>query len=92
MALNIEDPEIERMARELARLTGQPITAVIREAIREKLASTEPRGSTPVGDDLSLIVRRGRERTTLDGREADEILGYDAHGLPFSSLPSPHRP
>jgi len=37
MALNIRDPETERLARDLARLTGENITTATMRAIEERL-------------------------------------------------------
>jgi len=37
MALSIKDPETERLARDLARLTGENITTATRRAIEERL-------------------------------------------------------
>ena len=81
MALNIKDPETDRLARELAELSGQPITTAVREAIEERLAviRARSRAATP---GLDAIITRARARKTLDARPADEILGYDADGLP----------
>ncbi|HEV2149211.1 MAG TPA: type II toxin-antitoxin system VapB family antitoxin [Longimicrobiaceae bacterium] len=37
MALNIKNPEAERLARELARATGENITQAVTQALREQL-------------------------------------------------------
>ena len=81
MALNIKDPETDRLARELAELSGLPITAAVREAIDERLTVLRSRArATPPG--LDAIIERGRARATIDTRPEDEILGYDDRGLP----------
>ncbi len=81
MALNIKDPETDRLARELAKLSGVPITAAVREALEERLAVVRARArTTPPG--LEGIITRGRARQVLDTRSEDEILGYDGSGLP----------
>jgi antitoxin VapB len=38
MTLNIKNPEARRLARELAALTGESMTAAVTEAVRERLA------------------------------------------------------
>ena len=81
MALNIKDPETDRLARELAALTGQPITTALRDAIEARLASLRAR-KTGAPAALSEIIIRGRRRSTLDARSSDEILGYGVDGLP----------
>jgi len=80
MALNIKDPETDRLARELADATGESITVATREAIRERLERV--RRQPVKGHDLSEIISRGRARRNLDQRTEDEILGYNAAGLP----------
>lgn len=44
MPLTINDPEIERLARELAEATGQTITEAIRTALRERAERTSGNG------------------------------------------------
>jgi antitoxin VapB len=81
MALNIKDPETDRLARELAELAGLPITSAVREAIEERLTVLRARErAVPPG--LAHIIARGRARATMDARPEAEILGYDSHGLP----------
>lgn len=82
MALNIKDDETDRLARELAELTGQPITTAVREAIEAQLATLRRRRRVAAGPDLAAIIARGRARRTLDTGPEDEILGYDERGLP----------
>ena len=82
MAINIKDPETDRLARELAELTGLPITTALREAIEEKLAATRARQAATKTPGLEAIIARGRSRRTLDDRPPEEILGYDERGLP----------
>ena len=37
MALNIKDRDADRLARQLARLTGEDITGAVQAAVRERL-------------------------------------------------------
>jgi antitoxin VapB len=79
--LNIKDPETDRLAHELAELSGLPITAAVREAITERLAILRSHSSAaPPG--LDDIIARGRARTIVDARSEDEILGDDSQGIP----------
>ena len=82
MAINIKDAETDRLARELAELTGQPITVAVRTAIEERLALLRRREAVIATPDLRGIIARGRQRETLDDRSEDEILGYDRDGQP----------
>ena len=83
MALNIKDPETDRLARELAAATGESITVAARRAIEERLERGRARadaGSASV--DLGDLIERARSRPDLDVRSAEEILGYGDDGLP----------
>lgn len=83
MALNIKDPETDRLVRELAGLTGESITQATRRAVQERLQRERARtGAGDVRHELQDIIRRGRTRPILDDRPLDELLGYDATGLP----------
>jgi len=37
MALSLKDPETDRLAREMARLTGESLTEAVRRALAERL-------------------------------------------------------
>ncbi|MDO5535618.1 MAG: type II toxin-antitoxin system VapB family antitoxin [Propionibacteriaceae bacterium] len=83
MALFIDDPATDALVRELAAETGESITVAARIAIEERLARVRARATSPdVEDEVRAIIARGRERAVLDDRSAEEILGYDEHGLP----------
>jgi antitoxin VapB len=84
MALNIKNPETERLARELARRRGSGITEAITHALRSEVERERRR---PRPDSVEEVVRRVREiseRVTqlpvLDERSADEIIGYNEKG------------
>lgn len=83
MALNIKDPEADRLVRALADATGESITVAARRAFAERLDRVRAQSTAPaVQSDLEAIISRGRDRATLDERSADGIIGYDEHGLP----------
>jgi antitoxin VapB len=82
VAINIKDPETDRLARELAALTGEPNTHAVRSAIEDRLAQLRRRQTLGDSSDLGGIITRGRQRQLLDERDEAEILGYDADGLP----------
>jgi antitoxin VapB len=83
MALSIKDPETERLARNLARLTGENITTATKRAIEERLrrVGSHSRKATLL-EDLAEIRRRWSAIPVLDDRTAEEIVGYDERGLP----------
>lgn len=83
MALSIKSPEAEKLARELARRTGESLTEAITVALRERLKRERARPQRPdaLADKLLAIGRRVAALPVLDARTPDEILGYDEHGL-----------
>jgi antitoxin VapB len=82
MALSIKDPEADRLAREVAKATGETLTIAVVRALRERLARLKrPRGLR-LSEELLRIGQRCAQLPVQDSRSADEILGYDEHGLP----------
>jgi antitoxin VapB len=83
MALNIRHPEVEELAEALARLTGETKTEAVRRAIRDRLERLRrERARRRLADELDAIARECSSLPVLDRRTADEILGYDEHGVP----------
>ena len=82
MALSIKHPEADRLARELARTTGETITEAVTKAIRDRLVRETGRDPDAFEDDVERIVAELKRAPVLDDRTADEVLGYDEHGLP----------
>lgn len=81
--LNIKNAEADRLARVLAQRTGESITEVVIEALREKLLREQGR-RVPIELKQALleIGHRCANLPDLDKRSAEEILGYDSDGLP----------
>ena len=83
MALNIRNPEAEKLAEELARHTGETKTEAVTKALRDRLARVRrERSRRRLADELEEIAKHCASLPVWDARPADEILGYDAHGLP----------
>jgi antitoxin VapB len=83
MALNIKDPATEKSVRELAALTGESVTTAVRRAAEERLQRMRRgRGGRSLATEILEIGKRCAALPDLDRRTADEILGYDEHGLP----------
>ena len=83
MALSIKSIEAERLAREIASKTGESLTTAIQKALEERLERLRnQRRSQILASQLEEILRRVDQLPLLDNRSADDILGYDEHGLP----------
>lgn len=81
MSLNIKDPEAHRLASEIARATGQSMTRVVTEALRERLARIESRKSKASVEELLAIADRSAALVDRNYVEHSELL-YDEKGLP----------
>ena len=83
MPLNIKDPATEKYVRELASLTGEGVTLAVRRAAEERLQRVRrEKSGRSLAADLLEIGARCSALPDLDSRGTEEILGYDAHGLP----------
>ena len=83
MALNIRNPETERLAAALSKLTGESKTEAVTRALRDRLARLRrERSGRRLADELDEIALHCAGLPELDNRSADEILGYDENGLP----------
>lgn len=85
MALNIKDPEADRLVRELVAVTGESITEAARKAFAERLQRVRSRNVlTADRARVRDIIEQGRRLRTDQVRSEDDILGYDENGLPES--------
>lgn len=83
MALNIRNAVVERLAEELAELTGETKTTAVERALRDRLERLKrQRSGRSLADELDAIALHCARLPSLDQRTPDEILGYDEHGLP----------
>jgi antitoxin VapB len=83
MAISIKSMETERLAREVAAKTGESLTGAIQKALEERLERLKhERRSQILASQIEDILRRVDQLPILDSRTADEIVGYDEHGLP----------
>jgi antitoxin VapB len=83
MSLNIKDAITEKAVRELAELTGETVTTAVRIAAEERLKRVRhAQAGGSLADEILKIGRRCASLSDLDIRQADEIIGYDEHGLP----------
>lgn len=80
MALSIKSDRVDRLARELAALTGESITEAVETSLEVRL-DAERRRRQPSG--LDDIVDRFSVLPVVDERTSDAILGYGDDGLPM---------
>ena len=84
MALYVRNPNTERLAREVAKLTGETLTDAIHVSLEERLRQEKlKRGAHPWNDAaIDAIIERAATLPLLDNRTEEEMLGYDENGLP----------
>ena len=83
MALNIKDPETDRLARQLADLTGESITVAVKKALNDRIERERRRHSMKIDlAEVERIIARYAKLPVVDSRSPDELIGYDESGLP----------
>lgn len=80
MALSIKNKETERLARTLAKRTGESITEAVTVALQERIRRQQS-GTKSLQEKIQEIQKRIAALPVLDDRTPDEIIGYDEHGL-----------
>jgi antitoxin VapB len=87
MALNIKSAETDRLARELAALTGESITEAVTKALHARIEHcrrhderTGEARRRALLEELCLIRERAASYPVLDPRSDDELLGYNEIG------------
>ncbi|MDB9312980.1 type II toxin-antitoxin system VapB family antitoxin [Spirulina sp. CS-785/01] len=79
MSMNIKDPKVHAMAKELAKLTGRSMTEAVKLAVEQALteakAQQKQAQSPPLGQRLNAIALRCAALPNLDLRSREEILG-----------------
>ena len=89
MPLNIKNPAVERLAAEVARMTGESKTEAIRKALADRKHRLKPaphrdrRASVLafLKSDVWVKVPRGQFGRALTRAEEDAILGYGPEGV-----------
>lgn len=90
MPLNIKNPAVERLADEVARLTGESKTEAIRKALEERRArlnfrvtddNREARLRRFLEQELWPIVPTDQLGKRLSRDEEEAILGYGPEGV-----------
>jgi len=87
MGMNIKDPQVHAMARELATRRGTSVTNAVRQALRAELdrcPSTSGQEEAARRDALLQLLSRCRQLPWPDDRDSGELQSdlYDDAGLP----------
>ena len=83
MGLNIKNKEAHRLAEELAKLTGESMTAAVTIALRERLERVRREQSLSLADRLLKIGKDCAAHLKEPFRSVDHgDLLYDQRGLP----------
>jgi antitoxin VapB len=89
VALNIKDPETERLAAEVAALTGTTKTGAVRYALRQVLQAQshassvrqrEERLTRFLEEEIWPLVPPDQLGKPVSKAEREEILGFGEHG------------
>jgi antitoxin VapB len=83
MSLNIKNDEAHRLARELAKATGESMTVAVSAAIRERLERVRGKSSDGLAERLLKIGRdcAAHLKEPYRSMDIDKLL-YDEKGMP----------
>jgi antitoxin VapB len=81
MSLSIKDPEAHRLAQAISHATGESMTRVVTEALRERFAKIERQKGRASVDELLAIADRAAAHVKRPYVDHADFL-YDENGLP----------
>jgi antitoxin VapB len=81
MSLNIKNEETHRLVQQLARLTGESMTAAVDKAVRERLERVRGKSKEGMAEKLMKIARSSGPLWKKPYVSLEELL-YDEKGLP----------
>lgn len=81
MSLNVKDPEVHRLAQAISRATGQSMTQVVREALRDRFVKIEQRNARANVEELLAIADRAAAHVRHPYPDHGDLL-YGEDGLP----------
>lgn len=82
MALSIKSDEADRLARHVAAATGESLTDAVVISLRERLERLRAAQEPSLVERVRRLQAEAAELEILDRRSPEEIIGYDADGLP----------
>ncbi len=80
MALVINDPDIDRLAQELAEVEQVSVREAVERALRARLAQEQ--AIQEKRRKIRELQERVKSYPVYDDRTPEEIIGYDEFGLP----------
>jgi antitoxin VapB len=80
MVLRIDHPDADRLAQELAELTGEPLDAAVVMAVSQRLERVRDR--LGVRRELADLLANVATYPVLNALTPEQIIGYDKDGLP----------
>ena len=84
----IVDPAAERLLAEMSKKTGKQAAELLTDALTAHaqaigvLPTPSPMSSEKRFSAMMVIAKRAAQRPVFDPRRPDEIIGYNALGLP----------
>lgn len=81
MSLNIKDPEAHRLAQEIAKETGESLTKVVIDSLRERQEKVQKRKKKASVEELLAIAAQVSKGVKKPYPDHGELL-YDEYGLP----------
>jgi antitoxin VapB len=83
MSMNIKNKEAHRLTEELAKLTGESLTAAVTESVRERLDRVRQAQGTSLADQLLTVGKDCAAHLKEPFRTIDhDKMLYDERGLP----------
>jgi len=81
MSVLIDNPETDTLVQKLTATTGESPDVAINNAMRERLERLRTPEQREFMARMKEITDRVAAMPVLDARTADEIIGYNEHGL-----------
>lgn len=79
--LNIKDPEAHRLAQAIAKATGESMTRIVTDALRERYERLQKNQAKASVEELLAIAQRAGAQVKRPYLDHAEFL-YDDRGLP----------
>jgi len=81
MSLNVKDPEAHRLAQAIAKATGESMTRIVTDALRERYERLQKNQGKASVEELLAIAQRAAAQVKRPYLDHAEFL-YDNRGLP----------